>query len=525
MKKLLLFLIILTTFVSCSTNNEEALRIEYTSSSEEAKALFKEFQINWEQRNWNPERQEALMDSILKLDSNFYAAKLRDNFGTNTETREHLLDAYSNRTKLSDLEKRLIEAEYERRINGNRTKEDKIIDDLIIDYPNYYQLRIYSGGIKNALQNIKGSQKRWQEALVVNPKSFEAHYSLAFLHFPTGNDFNMLAVNERDLNIAKDFLNKGSKMYPESSRWSRFLGNVYRAEGDFEKAENEYQKSLDIIAEKEAGPESNSYANSLLMMGHVNTFTGNYDKARDYYDQGIAISNNFWKYNMTELKAHTYMYQKNFADAIYLLSELQKTVDEMDEEEQTKNDYKFFAEFNKFLAFGHSQKQEETLISLEKMDQLRSANTKIRLENAFNDEQKGRILIGTNKNKTQMQIWYNILFGNYDEARNLLSEFETISKNQLSYNPNSMNEFHKLLGYLNLMEGEPLESIKSYSNLSNEVMTNDSYHSYFLALAKRGVGEVEESNQILSLLANDNFATWQNAIVKNLAKAQIEVNL
>ena len=56
-------------------------------------------------------------------------------------------------------------------------------------------------------------------------------------------------------------------------------------------------------------------------------------------------------------------------------------------------------------------------------------------------------------------------------------------------------------------------------------MTNDSYHSYFLALAKRGIGETEESNRILSLLANDNFATWQNAIVKNLAKAQIEVNL
>ena len=41
-------------------------------------------------------------------------------------------------------------------------KEDKIIDDLIVDYPDHYQLRIYSGGIKNALQNIKGSQKRWE---------------------------------------------------------------------------------------------------------------------------------------------------------------------------------------------------------------------------------------------------------------------------------------------------------------------------------------------------------------------------
>ena len=148
MKKLSLFLIILITIVSCSTNENEALRIEYTSSSEEAKALFKEFQINWEQRNWNPERQEALMDSILKLDPNFYAAKLRNNFGTNSETRGYLLEAYNNRDKLSDIEKRLIESEYERRINGNRTKEDKIIDDLIVDYPDYYQLRIYSGGIK-----------------------------------------------------------------------------------------------------------------------------------------------------------------------------------------------------------------------------------------------------------------------------------------------------------------------------------------------------------------------------------------
>ncbi len=195
------------------------------------------------------------------------------------------------------------------------------------------------------------------------------------------------------------------------------------------------------------------------------------------------------------------------------------------EEEVTKNNYKFFAEFNKFLAFGHSQKQDETLESLNKMSEFRSANTRIRLENAFNDEQRDRIKTGTEKNKVEMQLWYNILFGNYEDARALLLDFKIISEKQLSYNPNSMNDFYKLSGYLNLMEGDPIESISSYANLSNEVMTNDSYHSYFLALAKKGVGETDESNRILSLLANDNFATWQNAIVKNLAKVQIEVNL
>ena len=260
-------------------------------------------------------------------------------------------------------------------------------------------------------------------------------------------------------------------------------------------------------------------------MGHVNTFQGQYDSARDFYDQGIAISNDWWKVNMTEMKAHTYMYQKNFADAIFLLSEMQNQIDDMDEEEQTKNNWRYFTEFTKFLAFGHSQKQEETLASLDKMEQLSATNTNIRLENSINEDQRERILTGTKKNNISNQIWYNILFGNYEDARTLLVDFKTISESQLGYNLNAMVEFYKLSGYLNLMEGDPQESINSYNNLSKEIMSDDSYHVYFLALAKKGVGEIEESNQIFSELANDNFATWQNAIVKNLAKAQIEVNL
>ena len=56
-------------------------------------------------------------------------------------------------------------------------------------------------------------------------------------------------------------------------------------------------------------------------------------------------------------------------------------------------------------------------------------------------------------------------------------------------------------------------------------MTDDGYHYYFLALAKKAEGQNEESKQILVDLANNNFATWQNAVVKNLAKAQIKTNL
>ena len=35
----------------------------------------------------------------------------------------------------------------------------------------------------------------------------------------------------------------------------------------------------------------------------------------------------------------------------------------------------------------------------------------------------------------------------------------------------------------------------------------------------------EQSKEMFVALANDNFATWQNSIIKNLAKAQIKTNL
>ena len=218
MKKLI-FLITTLTLVSCS-ETEEAKKIQWTSSSEIAVKLFNEFNENIEKSRWEPETQEKLMDSIKVLDPNFVFAKLRDNFGTNNETRDKFLSAYDERNNVSDIEKRIIEAEYERRINGNQIKRDAIFDELIEDYPDYYELRIWSGDIKNeALQDPKAAQKRWEEALEINPKSFEAYVNLAFLHFPTGNNFTMLANDERDLNVAKDFLSKGSKIYPKSSRW------------------------------------------------------------------------------------------------------------------------------------------------------------------------------------------------------------------------------------------------------------------------------------------------------------------
>ena len=74
MRKLTLLLAITIVITSCS-EPEKSERIQWTSSSEEAKDLFEEFLINIENRNWEPQAQETIFDSIAKLDPNFFCSQ------------------------------------------------------------------------------------------------------------------------------------------------------------------------------------------------------------------------------------------------------------------------------------------------------------------------------------------------------------------------------------------------------------------------------------------------------------------
>ena len=148
MKKIILPVLI-ALFLGACEEKIEVKRIQWTSSSPEAIGLFEEFLSNIETRNWNPELQEELIDSIFKLDPDFTYAKTFYWFKTNEENRKNFLEAYETREKVSELEKRLIELEYEIWINGNRIQQDKLMDSLNVDYPDLYQLRNWSGDIKN----------------------------------------------------------------------------------------------------------------------------------------------------------------------------------------------------------------------------------------------------------------------------------------------------------------------------------------------------------------------------------------
>ncbi len=527
MKKLIYLLLIPVLFIACS-EQKAVKQIPLTSDSPEAIALMREYIKNWEERKWYFNR--GIKDSILNLDPNFAVALAWfDNFQDRDSRREMISKAYELRNQVSPIESMFIEASYERIMNSNVKAADSIFSKMLIDFPDYYKLYEFAGDIKNNLNEPEKSEKLWEKQLELNPDSFSAYENLAFLHFPTGNDFTMLPESKRDLDKAAKLLNDLQDKFPSSQIPSRFLGNIYRAKNDFDMAEKSYQNALSIMDktfDMDDKDQANAYGNSLLMMGHINTFQEKYDEARDYYQKAINVSIPWWKVQISVLNSHTYLYEKDYSNAVFVLSDIYEQVSTFDEiDEIAKNNMRFFIEFSKFLAFGHSLNEEETLKSMENMSILRSKNMRMMRDNASSDTEIDRLNIGEERNKLDFEIWQNILFGRYEIANQLLEDFKALSSKASSWNPNAMNEYYSLKGYNSLMEGNPELSLENYNQLPPAVIDNDSYHKYFKALALKATGKDKESQEIMIVLANDNFATWQNSIVKNLAKAQIKTNL
>lgn len=522
---LLIFSLSCLIFTIGCESEKEVKTFNYTSNSPEAKALMGEFYKNVEERKRY--LNEKLMDSILKLDPNFSFALIWNGF--DGKGRENFLKGYNSREGITEIEKTIIEAEYEKRINSDQLKQEEVIENLIEKYPDYYQLYNYLAQVKSELLKVKEAVALWEKSVEINPKNFDAIESLAFLHFPTGANATLLPEDERDLDKAADLLNQLQKLYPNSQIPSRFLGNVYRAKNDFEKAEQAYRNSLKIMDETfdlTDENQKNTYGNSLLMMGHINTFQGNYNDAREFYQQSIDVSNKWWKVQVSVLNSHTYLYEKKYNEAILVLSKIQNQIPTFDwDNEIQKNNQLFFVEFSKFLAFGHSLNEEETVKSLNNMSELREINKEILIDRALSEEEKSRIELFVDSNKIEMDIWYNILFGNYEKAGSLLADFEKMSQKALQGNPNAMNTYYSLTAYNSLMEGNPDKTIDFYNKLPQQILDDDNYHRYFYALALKATGKTEDSKALMLKLANDNFATWQNSIVKNLAKAQIKTNI
>ena len=161
---------------------------------------------------------------------------------------------------------------------------------------------------------------------------------------------------------------------------------------------------------------------------------------------------------------------------------------------------------------------------MKKMNDKRYSDLQTGLKNAIDEKEKERLKRGFEVGTLFRSVWSDIIFGEYENARLNLSEMKQIQEPRLADNPDSLNGYLELSGYLNLMEGNIEESLDMYNKRKLRGDMGE-YHDYFYALTLKASGDIEKSEEILLRIANSAFSDWTIAITKNLAKAQLQTNI
>ncbi|MCX6337590.1 MAG: tetratricopeptide repeat protein [Bacteroidetes bacterium] len=522
MKYTLFIFCFVTMLLSCS-EKKEAKRIPLTSTSKEAienynQGVFRDEQLENDESN-------ASFKKAFELDSNFALAKINYNNPTDpADNKKRLVDAYNNRAKLSEIESVIVSIKYETTINNDYAKSDLMMDSLIKKYPDYYELYLNSAYIKNKLNNTDGCMNRFKEALNVNPECYAAALSLPDLHSTNGtpsgaNYFNMLPLEKRNLDEAEKYFKLAAKIRPKAPATSRMYGNLYRTKGDLDKALEKYQESETLNTEK-----SSLLAQSYQMLGHVYLYKGEYDKSREYYKKyenfGIELRKKFGgNTGVSDRIALTYLYEKKYDEVILEANQILVKIDSLKIPERNKITNRFSIEDLKFATYGHSLKEEDAQASMNKLINYRIAYKMDQIKLATNQNEINRIDNAVKCDSLYYNIWFNILFAHYEEAEKKTKDFEMASTEQLKTNPKAMNRYYSLLGYLNLMEGKVNESLENFKKVIG--IEDDIYFYYFYALALKAQGNKVESEKIFTKINSVYFVQWQVAIVKELAKAQL----
>ena len=519
MKNLFIGLFIIFGLGSCASKKEVKL-IPLTSTSKEAIENYRKAVFSASQLEYNEENE--YFKKAFDLDSNFAMAKIMwDNDSKPGDNRRRLIEAYNNRAGLSDIESSIIAAQYENSINNDYKKRIQIIDSLINKYPEYYELYIISADIKERANDAEGALKRYQEALVVNPDCYEAALGIPDLHVNIGNSkrlrtINMLPVKKRNESEALKYFELANKIRPNAPSTARILGNFYRGKNDLDKALSEYQKAVELNTDSLSSSLSLTYN----AIGHVYLLKGDYLKARESYEKFIhigALEDTTIIFASNAIPV-SYLYEKKYEEAI---QESMKVINAIEKEKESinKNGSLFQMQNIIYVAYAHSLKEEEALASLEKINSYRQKNKEINLANLVDQKQLENIEIGDKINTLSLNINHNILFAHYEEAEKQLIELEKISKEMLKMNPLSMNGFYKFSAHLNLMKGNINEAIDFFNKYSG--LDQNKYYYYFYALALKAQGNKVESDKIFTQIADESFVNWQNAIVRDLAKAQL----
>ena len=266
--------VVILLIVGCSKSTDVDLPI--TSTSEEAKELYKEAWYYWDQgegmKGW------GLMEEALSLDPDFILANLYVPANDPNKWREHKDRAKENSKNGNDYEKLAVKMWIAER-EGRSTDYINLCKELVSKYPSSSRAYVILGDAYTELEDFDNAIANYEKALDINPSQYLAWKGLVEHQVTVGGN-TMLPKEKQSKKLALKYANGLVKTRSDAPYSYQIKGNIERQYSDMEAARVQYKKMIEV-AEK---TKSTSLGAGYNLVAHTYLFSGDYKNSRENYE-------------------------------------------------------------------------------------------------------------------------------------------------------------------------------------------------------------------------------------------------
>jgi Tfp pilus assembly protein PilF len=425
----------------------------------------------------------------IKADPSFALAHLYAAFADLSPAgyKAHLGHATSNAAAASPAERLMItiaERDYANDLNGRLAAANELVK-VAPDQPRAY---LEVARAQFTLGRTADGRQSLMKAIELSPDFTAVHVELANSYFQQ---------EPRDLVAAESHLGHALALEPNAPYVHDYMGDLYRAKNELDKARTEYTKVAEL------DPSS---PNGFQQRGHVNAFLGNYAEARADYDRGTAKAETQQKPGFMVLRAIVSVYAGDPASAEREIEAVYNAVDGMNL--PNPDGAKINAMNEQFLIAVESRHFDVAQRAMERIATLSQKQAQI----AGTPERLG---------VAKAVAAYNAGFlairkGDFATGRAKAQEYMDARKAE--NNPRKNEGAHGLMALADYFEGHAESSLVHF----DEVSPDNQYYNYYHALALEKAGKTAEAQVLFKRVASRNFSTAAVALTKKSAASHLK---
>jgi tetratricopeptide (TPR) repeat protein len=372
-------------------------------------------------------------------------------------------------------------------VTDDWNKRLEVAQKIVAAYPDAARAQADLGNTYAGNNQNDKAREAYQKAIELDPKWSGGYNALSGSY---------IFSDPKDLKKGEENALKVVELLPKSSNAEVLLGDCYRAQNDMEKARTAYTKAIELNTD-----EPTAY----YKRGHVNSFLGKYDEARQDYMEGAKHDDDNTGAMLNI--AYTYLYAGDHATAMKTLMDNAAKLDASGASKSKIAGQKM----NYFETCAAICLHDGDVAHLKELISMMQGPSEQRGNDIGSPEAKLT-------EKANLLSWQSLAAaaeGKLDDAKAKAEEMKTTL--QSINNPTKLWNYESSMGYISMKEKKYADAIGHYEKAN----PNDFYNKYWLAMANEAAGNKDKANSLYKEIAAYNFNDVGNALIRNEVKKKV----